>query len=50
MISIVPWASPVKIIQGFAPVVKSATPPFSSEAMFRLDVLQFWSNHRSPAI
>jgi hypothetical protein len=36
MKAVVPWASLVGIIQGYAPVAKSGRPPFPIETMLRI--------------
>jgi len=50
MNAVLPWASLVGIIQGYAPVAKSGRPPFPIEAMLRIHFLQFWNNYSNLAM
>jgi len=47
---VVPWASLVGIIQGYAPVAKSGRLPFPTETMPRIRFLQLWNNYFDPAM
>jgi IS5 family transposase len=44
MNSVVPWASLVEILQGYAPVAKSGRPPFPIETILRIHCLQLWNS------
>jgi len=50
MNAVVPWASLVGIIQGYAPVAKSGRPPFPIETMLRIHFLQLWNNYSDLAM
>jgi hypothetical protein len=44
------WALLVEIIQGFAPVVEFGRPPFPTETMLRIHLLQLCINYFNPAM
>jgi len=50
MNAVVPLASLVGIIQGYAPVAKSGRPPFPIETMLRIHFLQLWNKYSDPAM
>jgi IS5 family transposase len=50
MHAVLPWASLIGIIQGYAPVAESGRPPFPTESMLRIHFRQLWNNYSDPAI